>query len=172
MIKTIQKKWLLTIITIIIFVQIVNAQICFTKTQYPLYYGGGGIVSADFNNDSKEDVLIGFADGKPAQVILNCNTVGIKEINKEDSKINIYPIPAKEVINVELLVFSNEAYKIKIINSLGQIIREEDITFKDNLASINTKELPNGVYFLRQIPFDSAQGDKLQTASKRFVIAR
>ncbi len=70
--KTTQKKWLLTIITTLIFVQIINAQICFTTTQYPLYNGGDGIVSADFNNDGIVDLAT--ASGPNISLLLGTGT--------------------------------------------------------------------------------------------------
>ena len=36
-----------------------------------------------------------------------------------------------------------------IYNSLGQVIKKEKLEFKNNTATITTKELPNGVYTLQ-----------------------
>ena len=99
-------------------------------------------------------------------VIVYASGVGIHELEMLNDKLKIYPNPANEVINIEFLVFNNEAYKIEVINALGQIIKEEEITFKNNVASINTKELPNGVYYLK------LKAENSLTISKRFVITR
>jgi hypothetical protein len=60
--------------------------------------------------------------------------------------------------------------KIEIVNNLGQIIKLEEIVFKNKNANIKTDDLDNGVYLLRLL--DSARSDNPVCASKRFVIAR
>ena len=52
------------------------------------------------------------------------------------------------------------------------MIREEELTIKENKTTISTKELANGVYVLTRQAFDSAQADKKQSVSKGFVVAR
>lgn len=94
------------------------------------------------------------------------------------NRYNVYPNPANDVFNIEIqeLNPSNtlrvKDYKLKIYNAIGQLVKEEEITFKENKAVINTKELANGVYILTLQAFDSAQADKKQNVSKRFVVAR
>ena len=93
----------------------------------------------------------------------------------ENKVITIYPNPTNSVINVEFVTLSGveaDKYKIEILNSLGQVIREEEVTFKENKAVIDTKGLENGVYVLKLQAFNSAQANKKQTIGKRFVIAR
>ena len=46
------------------------------------------------------------------------------------------------------------------------MIREEEITFKENIVGLNTKELQNGVYYLK------LKAENSLTISKRFMIAR
>ncbi|MEO6303532.1 MAG: T9SS type A sorting domain-containing protein, partial [Bacteroidia bacterium] len=85
-----------------------------------------------------------------------------------------YPNPATDILNIETGNSINEFTKIEIINSLGQIILEEEL--KNN--SINIKDLPNGVYLLNLFNSTStgsaqaAQGDREGSISKRFVIAK
>lgn len=63
--------------------------------------------------------------------------------------ITVYPNPASTIINVEYLAINKANYKIKILNFLGLLMREEDITFNDNKELINIKELSSGIYFLQ-----------------------
>lgn len=99
------------------------------------------------------------------QSVSSCTGINSFDNNK-DLKFYIYPNPANEVINIEFLAFNNEAYTIEILNSLGQVIREEEIIFKDNKTGINTKDLENGLYFL------NFKNNKQLSVNKRFVIAR
>ena len=62
--------------------------------------------------------------------------------------------------------FENNFSSISIYNKLGEMLKEEELLFKNNTASIKTDELPNGVYFLR---LRNSQNEEL---NKRFVIAR
>ena len=114
------------------------------------------------------------------------NIVGITELKNNDNNLNIYPNPANEMLNVKWDPSTGSGqgmgngaspstnsgfgsatnYQLTIINSLGQIIKEEEITFKNNVTSINTKELPNGVYYLK------LKTENGLIISKRFVIAR
>ncbi len=101
---------------------------------------------------------------------------GIHTIDATITKLNIYPNPASEIIDAELNELNPSTslrttdYKLKIINSIGQLIREEEITFKDGKASVNTKGLANGVYVLSLRVGD--EGVVSRSVTKRFVIAR
>ncbi len=99
-------------------------------------------------------------------------------LNKQplNNYLKIYPNPANEILNVDFVTLSrlDATYKIEIINALGQVIKEEEITFKDNKATISTKELANGVYVLTLLdtpPSSATRSDK-NFVSKRFVVAR
>lgn len=114
-----------------------------------------------------------------------------------ENSIKIYPNPANEILNIEFVTLSgveacNTNYSI--INSLGQVIKEEDLqpTQQANgsvSATINTKDLSNGVYSiklssrgtrdlntdssLRQAQYDAnRRNDNMPSVSKRFVISR
>jgi len=95
-----------------------------------------------------------------------------------------YPNPVNELLTIDISAEQlqlKENAKLEILNSLGQIIQEEAITFKENKAVINTKELANGVYVLilssrgtRDLRIDPSyrQDDKPINIRKQFVIAR
>ena len=56
--------------------------------------------------------------------------------------------------------------RLSIYNSLGQLVREEEVDFKENAIKINTSDLMEGVYFL------GIRSGDFKIVSKRFVIAR
>lgn len=101
----------------------------------------------------------------------NCSglsTNSVQENSTRKIEILCFPNPASDQLN---LSFDSETAFIKIFiyNSIGQLIKEEEIIFENKTATINTKDLPNGIYTLQL--FDSAQSDKSLIISKRFIIA-
>lgn len=100
-------------------------------------------------------------------VVVHASGVGISEQELIKNSINVFPNPASDNLNISLnfdlgIKFS----KIEIINNLGQLIREEEINFKNKTTSINTTELPNGVYLL------NLKVEYSKIASKRFTITK
>jgi hypothetical protein len=107
-------------------------------------------------------------------VVVYASVLGLNDLRFNIEDLRFYPNPTTNELNIEFINVASTSsateLQIEIYNSLGQILREEEITFKENKAIINTKELANGVYVLSL--FDPAKNDKLPTVSKRFVIAR
>ncbi|MFN7910282.1 MAG: T9SS type A sorting domain-containing protein [Bacteroidota bacterium] len=82
-------------------------------------------------------------------------TVSIKEFTNTNFKLTIYPVPAKDVLNIELLTNNNavgsiEATEskntIEIINIFGQVINSVQLSAANNIINVNG--LKAGVYFL------------------------
>ena len=71
-----------------------------------------------------------------------------------------------EMFDVKLGMLNGAKIEMTIINNLGQIVREEELTFKNNVSTIRTENLENGIYELL-IRIGSSR-----TVSKRFVISR
>lgn len=79
----------------------------------------------------------------------DCNPEGIAE-HLVENDISVFPNPADNSLYLALKQgANNQKIRISIINSLGQLISEDIIAFKDNVAEIETQHLSNGVYFLR-----------------------
>jgi hypothetical protein len=114
-------------------------------------------------------------------VVVHASGLGLVSSSGVENSVKIYPNPASEILNVELEILNGTSTrsvtKIQIINSLGQIIREEEIDLKNNTAVINTRQLANGVYVFAlqhtSTPLSAgAQGDNSVKVNKRFVISR
>lgn len=97
---------------------------------------------------------------RPGYTLCNYIPVNINEHNLFENKIFIYPNPVKDKLNLNFNS-SREFDKVSIYNSISQLIREEEIAFKNNSGSIKIADLPNGVYYLN-----------LNGINKRFVIAK
>jgi Secretion system C-terminal sorting domain len=98
-------------------------------------------------------------------VVLTASAVGIKGFMNDDLRIKIYPNPANDILVLEALE-STTNYQCRIYNSIGYLIREEEIMFKDNTVKLNVNDLESGVYSLQ------LKSEGFGTASKRFVINR
>ncbi|MBA3663795.1 MAG: T9SS type A sorting domain-containing protein [Bacteroidetes bacterium] len=95
------------------------------------------------------------------QSVSSC--LGVFNSNEiEDIQLKIYPNPANDILNVELKKQnSNEDYKIEIVNILGQLLIEEKMILNTTVATINTKGLVNGVYFLNLKSSNSTKVTKM-----------
>ncbi len=84
-------------------------------------------------------------------VVVRVGYTGLAELSGKWLELSVYPNPADEMLNVEFTSVSSgqlEACVFEIINSLGQVIREEELVFREGKAIIDTKDLESGVYVL------------------------
>jgi hypothetical protein len=79
------------------------------------------------------------------------SAAGISEIGNAVSQLNAYPIPAKDVLNVEFSTSSKESLKIQMIDVLGNVVFEKTPATSSGeiKESINTASFSKGIYFLR-----------------------
>jgi hypothetical protein len=98
-------------------------------------------------------------------VVLTASAVGWEKLKILNDKLKIYPNPANNILVLEALE-STETYQCRIYNSIGYLIREEEIMFKDKTVKLNVSDLESGVYSLQ------LKSEGVGTVSKRFVIDR
>lgn len=102
-------------------------------------------------------------------VVIHLNPVGISERLKiVNEELRISPVPATDYIEISIRneFLTNEFKNLEIFNSLGQTVREEEISLSKAKTTIQTKDIPNGIYLLL------LKSNSLRTVSKRFVIER
>jgi hypothetical protein len=94
--------------------------------------------------------------------------VGLKELRILNEELKIYPVPADQILELKILneKFFQDFNHLIICNSLGQIVREEEITFKEKTVKINIGDLKQGLYQL------TINGGNFGAVSKRFVVGR
>ncbi len=75
--------------------------------------------------------------------------LGINEVTTNFSNFILYPNPANDILNVELLNIpsAGSATEIKILNTLGTVLQTNKL--QQLTTQINIKELSNGIYFLQ-----------------------
>jgi hypothetical protein len=99
------------------------------------------------------------ASGTVTQVVSNCSTVGISEIDNGNT-ISIYPNPANDFMTISLVAEPADATTIYIINALGEMVLTEKVTSSN--TTLNTSNLTNGIYFVK---IESKNG----SAIKKFI---
>ena len=99
-------------------------------------------------------------------VVVHMNLVGLEKLKLLSEELKVYPIPAQDFL--ELNIVNMELFKdfnlISIYNNLGQLIREEEISFKDGKVKIKTENLQEGVYSLQ------LRSKNAEVIHNRFVI--
>ncbi|MDX2173282.1 MAG: T9SS type A sorting domain-containing protein [Bacteroidota bacterium] len=77
-------------------------------------------------------------------------TTSVEKIdNSKNAGVNIYPNPAKDLLNIDFSnsLHLNENAYIKFINGLGQVVYQTNIS--DSQSQINIEQLSKGIYFLQ-----------------------
>jgi hypothetical protein len=101
-------------------------------------------------------------------VVVFMNLVGLEKLKIIKEELKIYPIPAKDFIELKI---SNRALfegfnSIALHNNLGQLIKEEEISFKEDKLIISTIDFKPGVYVLK------IKSNTYGTLSQRFLISQ
>ncbi|MDP3557836.1 MAG: FG-GAP-like repeat-containing protein [Bacteroidota bacterium] len=145
------------------------------------------VTTTDMNNDGKKDIIFGHDNCGDITILLNCNTVdvGIKNYNKSNILFELFPNPANDILNIGLSdTEALETLTIQVINSFGQIVKEEVLHLAQKIknektAFIKIDDLPNGVYILklssrgtRDLNPDSSYRRNDNYLTKRFVISQ
>jgi hypothetical protein len=87
-------------------------------------------------------------------VKINTNSIGLDKLKKISDNINLFPNPTSGDLNI-MCPFIQEIEIINITNSLGQIIRVEEIETKSTSSLFQTSKLKCGLY---QIQFRTRFG--------------
>ncbi len=83
------------------------------------------------------------------------NTIGFQDPNSKDLVIKVYPNPVKDVVTFDMENINQESELI-IYNSLGQLVREEQIDNSKQDYKINISDYKSGIYYY-QITLSNSQ---------------
>ncbi len=100
---------------------------------------------------------------------LSSSFTGINEVTNSISNYSLYPNPTTTILNLNFNSTENENVEIKIVNTLGSLLKHETIEackIGFNSISMNIEELPTGLYFTQIL----VEGNVTET--KRFVVAK
>ncbi len=102
----------------------------------------------EYNNEIYCGGFFNSSNGAQANYIAKLSPVtGLKNNYCRTENISIYPNPANEILNIEVNSKDVSLLQLKLQNSLCQTIKDEVIV-NQNVISINTSELQNGIYFV------------------------
>lgn len=77
--------------------------------------------------------------------------IGVFAENIIDSRhVNVFPNPTKNIANVELIGF-NGNIEIELHNSFGQILKSQSLSKYGNFITVDLKDIPVGVYYIKVI---------------------
>ncbi|HRG02475.1 MAG TPA: T9SS type A sorting domain-containing protein [Bacteroidia bacterium] len=81
------------------------------------------------------------------KIIVNAGTTGLNEIYNIE-KISMFPNPTSNEAFVNFTMVSPNEVKLYVLNNIGQVVYNTNANLKagSNKISINTKELPPGIY--------------------------
>ncbi len=119
--------------------------------------GGFNISMADINNDDKPELVAGTPQGGIFLFRNTSTTVGVNQTNKVLA-LNIYPNPASNKIFVQM----NSAEKfisVELFDLNGKKVFETNDS--NTFLSIDTKDIPNGMYVLRVLGNEAVRNEKI-----------
>lgn len=143
-------------------------QVCISSIFYKFRAGAPGGTdfteeTADFSaiggcgadNDSYSDNRqLVRADGNPITVCWTFDTcdeciVGVEE-SQVAANLQVYPVPAEDQLNVAFNVMGSERVKLSLVNSLAQVVIEENLGLVNGqkLVVLNTENVAGGMYAL------------------------
>ena len=90
------------------------------------------------NADNNKTVFVKYIIGENS----------VNALSKNNVSIDLYPNPARNVVNIEYNLSGSNAMgsKIEIRNMLGSVVKEINIADNQSIQRINVSEMPNGVY--------------------------
>lgn len=95
------------------------------------------------------------------------NFVGLQSQKLLSENLEVYPNPANDILYLKSkIIKEGEKFNLRITNSIGQILKEEEIEFINKCSQIKIDSLPNGIYML------SLKYGKSVTAARRCVVSR
>lgn len=92
---------------------------------------------------------------------------GINTLGQNAWKVNVYPNPVSSIAYLSLNAEDSGFLLLELENSLGQLVysKKEKLSVGDNTASIDCKDLPEGIYLLKM-----ESGEKM--AVKKLMISK
>ena len=70
------------------------------------------------------------------------------DIAEQLKKVSVYPNPADEIINFKINESALERYTWKIVDQRGVTMLQGEMNFdSDGIFSVESRDLPNGVYY-------------------------
>ena len=81
---------------------------------------------------------------------INVDWLPTSVIDLNLDQFNVYPNPSKDIFNIEFISLKNQDLKLKIVNSIGEIIYNENIINHKGIynTGLNLTKHSKSIYFL------------------------
>lgn len=99
-------------------------------------------------------------------VTVYVSALGINDHNQFKNSINLYPQPAKDLVNISFNYFFESSIEIKIIDLNGRLLRNENLAVRNSKTNLQTDDLSNGIYFI------TISNQNHERITKKLVITR
>jgi len=82
-------------------------------------------------------------------------------MNFDALNYKVYPNPATEKVNINLTNETSEKVSVIVINNLGQVVKSVELSGMEINYSLNTADLPKGMYHITTSIGDRSSTKKL-----------
>ena len=107
-----------------------------------------------------ENVAVSSSSGALASLPTDLETNTLLEAQSKD--FNVFPNPAREVVNIDLGQFLEEEVQISVYNHQGQLIQQRDwSTVQNSIEQFNITDLTSGTYIIEVLAGDQRISKKL-----------
>ena len=115
------------------------------------YSLNGGLINLDITSlKIFRDTLFAGTNGSSVwKLDINSFNLSTLDVENTISKINIYPNPTSNYINIESQAFTNKNIVVVVLNAIGQEVFRAELKSFSGFERIDFKEMPSGVYILR-----------------------
>lgn len=129
--------------------------------------GGCGVDNGGFS-DNRQIVRTDASDITVCWTFNTCESCLSSRVDENAvvSGLNVYPVPADQLLNVTFATSTVKNVRIQLVNNLGQVVLEENagrVLGQRNIA-LNTAAIANGIYTL--LITDGVQNQNVKVAIK------
>ena len=132
-----------------------SGHFAFGELEFGRYY-----LQADLPGYNSYAIPLELNAGQPQVEVslgfMNNNIIGVDENEAEPAVLTVYPNPASDRVNISLNVVRKVDACISLSNLTGQVVylRNEALNQGQNDISLQTEDLPAGIYTVKVIPDD------------------
>jgi hypothetical protein len=80
-------------------------------------------------------------------VVVTESPVGLEDLKLKGKGLKVWPVPAKDEVQLQLEGYNGNA-QLAIFNSLGILVRKEEVIFKEEKVQVRVSDLEAGCYYL------------------------
>jgi hypothetical protein len=125
---------------------VLTGNISYSIVPYLNGYVATGLSSADTFTEGS--TYGNFDGGGPTISYINFGVLGVKNVSISTRySINVFPNPAHESVNI--FISNKETGNLIVMNCIGQVVYEQQISEKKQYIEINTEYWNNGIYLIK-----------------------